>query len=149
MNAVQCVEALAQREDINRFSFVRYQPVPSGASRARSLTGRERLASLVQTSHDAVKHIQAARIRRFEKLEHVICPSVWAETVGLCSTVTRLRHYEEHLLLLDFSAPADKATDDELLDIFDFLRWRGWLLRSGASYHWIGWDTYSRDQWSG
>lgn len=148
MNAIQCVEVLAQRQEIKRFSFVRYQPVPSGASRARSLTGAERIRSLTETSADKVHHVQASRIRRYERLERVICPSVWPETVGIGSAIVTRINEERHLMLLDFSATADKATDRELLDIFSLLRWRGWLLHSGASYHWLGADHYSRDQWS-
>ena len=148
MKATQCVEALAQREEIKRFSFVRYRPVPSGSIRARDLVGGDRIQALVSTSADAVKNIDAARIRRFDRLEHVIQPTDWRETVGIGSAITVRANEERHLMLLDFSAPADSATDQELLDLFGHLHWRGWLLRSGASYHWLGADHFSRDQWS-
>lgn len=148
MNAIQCVEVLAQREEFKRFSFVRYRPVPSGAIRSRGLVGSERIRALVSTSADVIKHVEASRIRRFDRLEYVIQPTDWRETVAFGSAIVTRINEERHLMLLDFSAPADKATDRELLDIFSLLRWRGWLLHSGASYHWLGADHYSRDQWS-
>ena len=145
MVALDVVATLATHPNISQMTFARYTPAAPGASRARSLTGDDRLRALLRSSSDDYFEVATSRIQRWG-LEAIRRPASSDETIALCSTVGTVG---DRLLLLDFSAPVSADNTAEILACARILGWRGWLLASGNSYHWIGAEPLTVDAWCG
>lgn len=66
--------------------------------------------------------------------------------VALSSEVETV-HGRADLLLLDFACPPSETAQAEIEAACRALGWTGWLLVSGASYHFIGDQPMGREEW--
>lgn len=125
------VGALADAMPTQRFEMVFYTPRSGAVQRARD-AGQPLAPVLLDVSPDAPAGlVQGCYMREFlARLE--LDPG---QVVALGS---RLLLGAQHLLLLDFAIPCSTQAQDELVGYLQECGWRGWLLESGASYHFIG-----------
>lgn len=131
ITASEVVLRLAESFPRQRFEMVFYTPRTGAVQRARD-AGQPLAPVLLDVSPDAPAGlVQGCYMREFlARLE--LDPG---QVVALGS---RLLLGAQHLLLLDFAIPCSTQAQDELVGYLQECGWRGWLLESGASYHFIG-----------
>lgn len=69
------------------------------------------------------------------------------QVLALNSSMIRSGGNGAELLLLDFAVPVSPEAQAELLHMLTHCGWAGWLLVSGASYHFIGREPMSLERW--
>jgi len=75
-------------------------------------------------------------------------PGLGADQVlALNSSMLRSGGVGAELLLLDFSVSPSDDAQAELLHMLAHCGWAGWLLVSGASYHFLGREPMSLPKW--
>lgn len=123
--------ALAELMPRQIFTTIYYQPRSGAVARARA-AGLPLAPILLDVSPDAPEgRVPAHEVALFMGRLR-LGPG---EVVALGS---RLWWGGGHLLLLDFAIPCSTQAQDELVGYLQECGWRGWLLESGASYHFIG-----------
>ena len=68
--------------------------------------------------------------------------------LALGSRVLIPDRHSARLLLLDFAVPCSPEAQTETAACLRACGWRGWLLCSGASYHFIGRDLMGFGEWT-
>lgn len=140
------IDALSRSPQIAGLTFNLYAP-RSGRARAAIARGED----------PAVWLLDVATYGDYRQLatEEV---SGWLMTMGLSMDSTRqalalgsqVRLADgrpANLLLLDFTVPPSPAAQAEIVHMLKHCGWRGWLLMSGASYHFVGADPMLLDDW--
>lgn len=121
------------------FLFVRYRP-QSGAAR-RAIAGG---ADPVPLLTDIQRYGGMATVAVEDVAGFLAMPEAPEEVTALCSPLPGTGRQR---LLLDFSAPISDRNEDELCRYVRHCGWKGWLLVSGASYHFIGRDPMPLNAW--
>lgn len=124
--------------------FRRYGYQAAHGARATAL-GADRVGELLDTgSRDiAVHRLPAGEVAA--RL-HELSPRA-DECIAFSSLVETV-HGPRHLLLLDFACPPSPEAQADLTAFLERAGWRGWLLLSGASYHFVGFDFFTAEGWS-
>lgn len=125
-----------------RFMISRYRP-QSGAARRAIAAGADPAPLLLDVALAGEFHFVGAEhlseiVTRFQCRED--------EVLALCSRVATDQH-GGHLLLLDFAVPPSNEAQAEIERMIGHCDWRGWLLMSGASYHFIGSELFHTTDW--
>ena len=122
--------------------FRRYGYQVAHGARAVAL-GADRVGELLDTgSRDvAVHRLAAEAVATYD-----LVPGD-NECIALSSLV-ETAHGPRHLLLLDFACEPSPEAQADLLAFLERAGWRGWLLMSGASYHFVGLDLLPFETWA-
>lgn len=135
--------ALAELPGVRFLNFRRYGYQAAHGARAAAL-GADRVGELLDTgSRDIAVHRVAAQSLH-DGFDLAPGPD---ECIALSSLVETV-HGPRHLLLLDFACPPSPAAQADLISFLERAGWRGWLLMSGASYHFVGIDLLTVETWT-
>jgi hypothetical protein len=152
--APQVVQVLARHlaaQGVTDLRFIRYTP-RSGAARRAIAEGANPVPLLMDTDEYGVFTVAP--------IGHAVVGSPATEATlrdqydldpgeALALTTTLGLRYGEvrHLMMLDFAEPTSEEATRLLISAINHAGWSGYLLASGASYHFLGSDSLDLDTW--
>lgn len=143
MTAVDIVRFLARQPAFWALSFEIYAP-RSGSARQAIAAGADPAPLLLDVGHYGLTLIRSrSEVDGFLDGHRPLA----GEVLALNSSVLCSGGASAHLLLLDFAVPVSPEAQAELVHMLTFCGWLGWLLVSGASYHFIGREPMPLDDW--
>jgi hypothetical protein len=149
-SAVDVLQTLVERNpSVAQLRFIRYAPMKGFRTRARG-------GSVVERAREATRHVHAPRrVWRIPAKElnadrlAAIKSGDARFAVSLRSRVSLRSGAHRHIVMLDFKTPHSPSSTRFLQLTLRSLGGRGVLLRSGASYHYYGFEVLTDADWRG
>lgn len=144
MTILDVVKEIASDPYVSSLTFRRYKIAPPVIERLAATDG-DRAAVLVAVGADDCEIYEvSARDIGLSGVQKTAGPD---EAIAIASSVEETSGIERHFLILDFATPVSDDATASLKACLSATGWRGWLLVSGSSYHFIGRDLMTRDAW--
>lgn len=124
---------------------------PVHAARARIAAGEEPVSALLAHDADPIPPFRVGRQRLLQRdtvarLARHFLPDE-DHVLGLSSRV-ELVEGRRHLLILDFVVPPSAQALDQIVRGVKLAGWRGAVMETGSSYHFIGTETLTTEAWT-
>ena len=140
------IDALSKSPLIAGLTFNLYAP-RSGRARAAIARGEDAAVWLLDVAtYGDYRQVATAELPGWLTIMGLSMDST-RQALALGSQVRLADGRPANLLLLDFTVPPSPAAQAELVHMIGHCGWRGWLLMSGASYHFIGADPMPLEDW--
>lgn len=144
LTILDVVKEIANNPYVGALTFRRYKIAPPVIERLAATDG-DRAAVLVAVGADDCEiHVFSARDLGLSDIHKLVGPD---EAIAVASSVEMTSGIERHFLILDFATPVSEDATASLKACLAATGWHGWLLVSGSSYHFIGRDLMTRDDW--
>ena len=136
------VGVIASSPGVCFLHFRRYGLQAAHGDRAAAL-GADRVGELLSTGgRDVAVHRVPV-----QDLARCLPQPASDQCIALSSLVETVQG-PRHLLLLDFAVPPSPEAHADLVAFLERASWRGWLLVSGASYHFVGCELLTVEAWT-
>jgi len=148
---VQVLAAHLEAQGVTDLRYIRYTP-RSGAARRAIAEGADPVPLLMDTDEYGVFSVAPIRhalvgppaTEETVRAQYDLDP---AEALALTTTLGMRSGMVRHLVMLDFSEPLAEEATRLLISAITQAGWSGYLLASGASYHFLGSDALELGEW--